>query len=87
MEQLFENPNDAIVMADEDQKVVRINKKFEELFGYSYDEAVGVPVDALIAPDEVGIDTQDSRVDSDQTKTEFLEVRRHKNGSTFYCRA
>jgi len=47
---LYESVQEAIVMADKDDRVLRVNNNFLELFGFTKDEVVGQPVDDLIAP-------------------------------------
>lgn len=50
LDQLFENAQEAIVMADNQGRVLRINYEFERLFGYSREEMTGKFVDPLIVP-------------------------------------
>ena len=50
LEQLFESAQEAIVMADNNGKTMRLNSEFGRLFGYECDEAIGRSVDELIAP-------------------------------------
>ncbi len=48
-ESLFRNSNDAIVRIDLEQRVLDINERFTQLFGYTLDEIKGAYVDALIS--------------------------------------
>jgi len=50
LDQLFESAQEAIVMADTDGRVLRVNDEFTKLFGYSADEASGKLLDKLVAP-------------------------------------
>ncbi len=50
LDQLFENAQEAIVMTDNQGRVLRVNGEFERLFGYSRDEMTGKLVDPLIVP-------------------------------------
>lgn len=50
LDQLFENAQEAIVMTDNRGHVLRVNREFERLFGYSRKEITGKPVDPMIAP-------------------------------------
>lgn len=81
LDQLFENAQEAIVLADKQGRVLRVNTEFSKLFGYSKDEIQGQPIDQLVAPAEV----QDQALFITQRtllgeKIRLETVRRHKNG-------
>lgn len=57
--QLFQNSPLAIVMLDEGGAVVRVNKGFEELFGYSQRELVGKGLNQFIVPEELEAEGND----------------------------
>lgn len=50
-EKLFNSAPEAIVLHDNDDRVVNINEEFTGMFGYSRDEAIGRPLNELVAPD------------------------------------
>ena len=50
LDQIFENAPEAIVILDNNDKVLRINSEFIRLFGYSSDEAAGKLINNLIVP-------------------------------------
>lgn len=50
LDQLFESAQEAIVMADNKGKALRINQEFTRLFGYTQKEAAGKVLDELIVP-------------------------------------
>ncbi|MBN2034182.1 MAG: response regulator [Deltaproteobacteria bacterium] len=52
LEHLLESARDAIVWAESDHRVIRVNKAFSRLFQYATEEALGKYVDDLIAPEE-----------------------------------
>jgi two-component system sensor histidine kinase/response regulator len=52
LDQLFDNAQEAIVMADKEGIVLRVNSEFSRLFGYNRDEILGQQLDQLIAPEE-----------------------------------
>ncbi len=53
IDQLFENTQEAIVIADKNGHVMRANDEFIRLFGFSsHDEIVGTSVDNLVVPDD-----------------------------------
>jgi diguanylate cyclase (GGDEF)-like protein/PAS domain S-box-containing protein len=84
-EQLFEASPEAIVVLDCDDRVVRTNRAFENLFGYSSREAQGRTINELIVPS----DLQESAmaltkaVASGRTVLEEAH-RRRKDGSLLY---
>jgi len=49
LENLFENSPEAIVVTANDGIVERINREFVRLFGFTKEEAIGTPIDELIA--------------------------------------
>jgi diguanylate cyclase (GGDEF)-like protein/PAS domain S-box-containing protein len=51
-EQLFEAAPEAIVVLDREDRLVRLNRKFEEMFGYPAAEALGRTINELIVPAE-----------------------------------
>jgi len=50
-ENLFENSPDAIVILDNEDRVIRVNKEFEKLFEYTLDEALSEKINDLIVPE------------------------------------
>jgi diguanylate cyclase (GGDEF)-like protein/PAS domain S-box-containing protein len=52
-EQLFEASPEAIVVLDREDRVVRANREFEQLFGYTLAEAAGQTINELIVPDDL----------------------------------
>ncbi len=81
LDQLFESAQEAIVLADKQGHVIRINSEFSRLFGYTKDEILGKSIDQLVAPAEV----QDQALFITQRtllgeKLRLETVRRHKNG-------
>ncbi len=50
LEQLIESAPEAIVLANKDCKIARVNSEFTRLFGYAADEALGRCIDDLLAP-------------------------------------
>lgn len=51
-EALFKNSSDAIVFFNRSHKVIDINARFTELFGYTIDECRGIDVDKLVADEK-----------------------------------
>ena len=52
LEQLFNSAPEAIVLLNNEHKVIRINNEFTKMFGYTPEEAAGRSVDNLLAPGE-----------------------------------
>ncbi|MGE0354156.1 MAG: putative bifunctional diguanylate cyclase/phosphodiesterase [Gemmatimonadales bacterium] len=82
LEQLFESAPDALVLVDNDSRILRVNSHFTGLFGYTAEEARGHSVDDLLAPpgmlDEAsGITRRAARGDPISLETR----RRRKDGS------
>jgi PAS domain S-box-containing protein len=57
--QLFQSSPMAIVMLDDKGNVVRVNKGFEEMFGYSLKELKGNGLNQFIVPDELEAEGND----------------------------
>ncbi len=52
LDQLFESAQEAIVLADREGNVIRVNSEFTRLFGYTKDEIIGHHIDRLVAPED-----------------------------------
>ncbi|RPI74514.1 MAG: GAF domain-containing protein, partial [Desulfobacteraceae bacterium] len=80
-EPLFENAHEAMVLCDNEGRVLRINNEFVKLFGYTREEAIGRLVDDLIAPktlqEEAGAITRGVSVGE---KKVFKSIRSQKGG-------
>ncbi len=81
LDQLIETAQEAIVMADNTGKALRINQEFTRLFGYAQEEAVGQNLDKLIVPQKLqkGATLITKKVAKGE-KVSFEAIRRHKNG-------
>lgn len=81
IDKLFETAQEAIVMADKDGCILRVNNEFTKLFNYSIDEVIGYSIDDLIAPkdyhDEAVLITK-KVVNGEKVTLET--VRRNKDG-------
>ena len=53
LEQLFESAPKAVVVVDNDSRVLRANSEFTRMFGYALDEALGRSIDELLAPEDL----------------------------------
>jgi PAS domain S-box-containing protein len=53
LDELFEQAPEGIVLLDVEDRVLRINPEFTQIFGYTPDEAIGRSINDLIAPEEI----------------------------------
>jgi two-component system, NarL family, sensor histidine kinase NreB len=82
LENLIENLPEAIALLDKDDRVVRINREFTRVFGYTPEEAVGRPINDLIVPPQLieeGVHFY--RAITDGSTVDAETVRRRKDGS------
>ena len=49
-ESIFTHTNDAMVFFDTNSRIVRINSRFSEMFGFSLSEVVGRPINSVVDP-------------------------------------
>jgi PAS domain S-box-containing protein len=84
LEKLFNSAPEAIVWHDNDDIVVNVNDEFTNMFGYSREEAIGRPINELVASEEFQDDaamlshkvTHGERVEKDSK-------RKRKDGTLF----
>jgi PAS domain S-box-containing protein len=81
-EELFTNSPEAVILAENNGTVRRINKEFSKLFGYSNDEAVGKHVDDLITPMEHRGDARTITEETVSGGIAQLETIRHRKNGT-----
>ncbi len=80
--ELFQNTPLATVLLNERSKIVQINRGFEELFGYSFEELSGRTLTDVIVP--IGLEKEGDEIDSHITENKLIQVetvRQCKNGS------
>ncbi len=71
----------AIAILDNQDRVERLNKKFESMFGYSQSEAVGCQINDLIVPDALKDEGMTATLDVAKGEQVFFEtVRKTKTG-------
>jgi diguanylate cyclase (GGDEF)-like protein/PAS domain S-box-containing protein len=85
-EQLFSVAPDAIVVLDGEDRVVRVNNKFVEMFGYTFEEAAGRTINELIVPPELQEDAFGlTQSVAGGTHVAAESIRQRKDGSTFHA--
>jgi PAS domain S-box-containing protein len=81
---LFELSPDAVILTDDDFHVLRVNKEFTRIFGYTAEEAVGQWLPELIVPEELraeAVKNRDRLISGNSVELET--VRQHKGGVRF----
>ena len=80
-EQLFNNSTEAIVLLDNDFRVLKINKKFELLFGFKESELLNKNLDDFLLPDDFIKKGREytKKVKNDE-KVEAESIRKTKSG-------
>jgi PAS domain S-box-containing protein len=81
-QQLFENSPEAVVILDNADRVVNINKGFEKMFHYSLDEIRGKNINSLLVPENLS--EQATQISLFVLKGEVIHkesVRKRKDGS------
>ena len=85
LDQLFENAPEGIVLLDTEDRVLRVNGEFTQMFGYTLADAVNRPINELIVPDDrldEGWELTYKVTHGQGVHTET--VRRHKDGSRLH---
>jgi len=81
-ESLFRYSPDAIAHLDLNLNIIKVNRKFVELFGYLPDECIGKNIDDLIVNNEyIEEGKMINQKATNNQKIEIDTVRRHKDGS------
>ena len=84
-ERLFESAPEAIVLVDNDSRVLKANSEFTKVFGYSREEVLGKDIDKLVAPEELREEAAFLTKKTTDTGMVSLEtVRQRKDGSPVY---
>ena len=86
LSQLFELAPDGVVLTDLSQhRILRVNREFTRMFGYTAEEAVGRNLRELIAPDELEtVFAQNAASIASGRKVEMEVVRQRKNGTRLH---
>ena len=82
LEQLFESAPEAVVLVDNNSRILRMNNEFTKMFGYTPAEALGQSIDKLIASQDF-IDEAASLTKqvADGRRVGLETIRCHKNGT------
>jgi PAS domain S-box-containing protein len=81
---LFELSPDAVILTDDDFHVLRVNKEFTRIFGYTAEEVAGQWLPDLIVPEELRAEALNYRALLTTGKRVELEaIRQRKGGVSF----
>lgn len=81
-QQLFDNSPEGIIMLDNNDRIISVNKGFEKLFQYSVEEARGRYIDEIIVPENLSGEASSlSGVVLGGEVVQKESVRRRKDGS------
>jgi len=85
LHELFEQAPEGVVLLDVDDRILRINREFIRMFGYTRDEAIGRPINELIAPGELRGEAEEytHRLTNRGETLNVETVRARKDGSHF----
>src|SRR5438105_1394045 len=81
---LFELSPDAVILTDEDFHVLRVNKEFTRIFGYTAEEVAGQWLPELIMPEELraeALKNRDALISGNRVDLEA--IRQRKDGVRF----
>ncbi|HEV7745392.1 MAG TPA: PAS domain S-box protein [Pyrinomonadaceae bacterium] len=79
--ELFEQAPQAVVLMTPDYNVVRVNREFIQMFGYSREEAIGRNLSELIVPEELQDEAQEiMKLLAHGERIQRETIRRRKDG-------
>jgi PAS domain S-box-containing protein len=89
LDTLFEQAPQALALVENlDRRVVRVNREFTRIFGYTQPEALGRPLSGLIVPGEFRDEAQRrTELVSQGQRVDAETVRQRKDGSRLHVRA
>ncbi len=82
LEKLFNSAPEAIVLHDNDDRVVDINEEFTRMFGYTRKEAIGQRINDLVAPDEFRDEAEGLSLNVTHGKRVEKDTRRQRKDGT-----
>jgi PAS domain S-box-containing protein len=84
LDELIASAPEAIIMCGPDWRVLRVNREFTRMFGYTPEEAVGVDFAWRVIPDDRAAEAEDARDRLGRGEHIVVEtVRKRKDGSLF----
>jgi len=84
LDALFELSPDAVILTDDDFHVLRVNKEFTRMFGYTAEEVAGQWLPDLIVPEELRAEAVKNRARlTSGNRVELETIRQRKDGGRF----
>lgn len=88
LDMLFENAPDGMVVTDRFGQILRVNRRFSEMFGYERQEAMGRQIDTLVAQGGYAREGMTLTRQVASGRAVSVETERvRKDGTLFPCRA
>ena len=85
LDSLFDSAKEAIVVTDNKGIIMRVNKEFTRMFGYSEKEAIGKLIDDLVATPELRDEAKSFTKKLEKgEKISFESLRKRKNGKLIH---
>ena len=82
LDELFEQAPQAVALVSADDRIVRVNREFTRLFGYSPQETVGSRLDELTVPDDALEEYQRlAEMSAHGQRVDAESIRKRKDGS------
>ncbi len=82
LDELFATVPEAIVLLDTDARILRVNPEFTRIFGYAEEEALGCPINELVAPEELRAEAEEcSRRGTRGAILNVETMRKRKDGT------
>ena len=88
LDMLFDNAPDGMAVTDRSGEILRVNRRFSEMFGFERPEALGNQIDKLVARDAYTREGMTLTRQVASGRTVSVETERfRKDGTAFPCRA
>ncbi len=83
LDELFEQAPEATALLDTRDRVIRVNREFTLLFGYSQEEAYQKPINELIASGDLGPEAERLKTELTNGRRVEREIIRHRKDGSF----
>ncbi len=83
--QIVETANEGILMMDQDRKITFVNKKFEEMLGYTEQEIIERKLDEFVVPEEIDDHMKEMKKRWEGRTTQYERRFRRKDNEIICC--